>query len=286
MRALILGAGGQVGRALVAALPDATALSRAEFDIASAGGAELDWSAYDTVVNAAAYTDVDGAQTPQGRRDAWRANAEGPAALAAVARRHDLTLVHLSSEYVFDGRDPEPYREDHPVAPLSAYGASKAAGDLAARGADRHYLVRPTWVVGEGRNFVRTMLGLAATGVEPTVVDDQIGRPTFAADVASAVVALVATGAPYGSYHLTGGGEPASWAEVARATFELAGHGDLRVAGTTTEAYFAGKPGAAPRPLNSVLDLGKAERAGVEVRPWREGLAEYVAQHARVSGRS
>lgn len=275
MRALILGAGGQVGRALAAALPDATALTRAEFDIANP--AELDWPSYDVVVNAGAFTDVDGAETPEGRVAAWRANAAGPAALAAIARRHGITLVHLSSEYVFDGAADRPYMEDDDVAPLSAYGASKAAGDLAVRSVERHYLLRPTWVVGEGRNFVRTMLTLAARGISPTVVDDQIGRPTFATDLAAAVVTLVTRQAPHGSYHVTGGGEPASWAEVARETYRLAGHADLTVTGTTTAAYFADKPAAARRPLNSVLDTGRAEEAGVTLPDWRVSLAGYVA---------
>jgi dTDP-4-dehydrorhamnose reductase len=295
VRVLILGAGGQVGRALVAALPDATALGRDEFDIASAAGGDpacatgrsvaatadgavtVDWSTYDTVINAAAFTDVDGAETAEGRVAAWRANAAGPAALAVIARRHDLTLVHLSSEYVFDGALDRPYREDDAVAPLSAYGASKAAGDLAVQGVDRHYLLRPTWVVGEGRNFVATMLGLAARGIEPAVVDDQIGRPTFAVDLAAAIEHLLLTDAPHGTYHVTGGGEPASWAEVARAVYEASGHGDLTITGTTTAAYFADKPGSARRPLNSVLDTTKAEKAGVAQPDWREQLAAYVA---------
>lgn len=277
MRALILGAGGQVGRALVAALPDAIALRRDQFDIASTTA--LDWSGFDTVINAAAYTDVDGAETPDGRPTAWRANATGPAALAGVAATHDLTLVHLSSEYVFDGSSPKPYREDAAVAPLGAYGASKAAGDLAVSTVQRHYLLRPTWVVGQGRNFVGTMLGLAARGVEPTVVDDQIGRLTFADDIASAIVQLLTSGAGYGTYHVTGGGEPASWAEVARLTYALAGRDDLTITPTSTEEYFAGKPQAAPRPLNSVLDLSRAADAGVPQPDWRDRLARYVPGH-------
>jgi dTDP-4-dehydrorhamnose reductase len=281
VRVLVLGAGGQVGKALVAALPDATALGHAELDIAAATHSTIDWSAYDTVVNAAAYTDVDGAETAEGRIAAWRANATGPAALARVCRRHGSTLVHLSTEYVFDGRATDPYPEVAPVAPLSAYGASKAAGDIAVQTVEQHYLVRPTWVVGDGRNFVRTMLGLAEKGVEPTVVADQIGRPTFATDLAAAIVHLVTSGAPYGSYHVTGGGEPASWAEVARATFALSGHGDLRVTDTTTAEYFAGKPHAARRPLNSVLDLSRATSAGVDLPDWRERLAEYVSSEQR-----
>jgi dTDP-4-dehydrorhamnose reductase len=276
VRVLVLGAGGQVGRALVTALPGATGLGHADLDIADAAGSTIDWAAYDTVVNAAAFTDVDGAETPDGRVAAWRANATGPAALARICREHGTTLVHLSTEYVFDGRAADPYPEDAPVAPLSAYGASKAAGDLAAQSVERHYLVRPTWLVGDGRNFVRTMLGLAAKGVEPTVVADQVGRPTFAPDLAAAIVHLVASDAPYGSYHVTGGGAPASWAEVARATFALAGREDLRITDTSTADYFADKPHAARRPLNSVLDLSRAAAQGVPLPDWRDRLAEYV----------
>jgi dTDP-4-dehydrorhamnose reductase len=286
VRVLVLGAGGQVGKALVAALPDATALRHSELDIgnldiADAANATIDWAAYDTVVNAAAFTDVDGAETPDGRAAAWRTNATGPSALAAICHRTGSTLVHLSTEYVFDGRSTQPYAEDAPLTPLSVYGASKAAGDVAVQTVERHYLVRPSWVVGDGRNFVRTMLRLAEKGVEPAVVADQVGRPTFAADLAAAIVQLVASGAPYGSYHVTGGGEPASWAEVARATFALAGHGDLRVTDTTTAEYFADKPHAARRPLNSVLDLSRASAAGVELPDWRVRLAEYVTGSAR-----
>lgn len=277
MRALILGAGGQVGRALAAALPDAVALTRDRLDITAPEAAVVDWSGFDVVVNAAAHTDVDGAETAEGRVTTWRTNAQGPATLAAIAREHDLVLVHLSTEYVFDGRKSGGYVEDDPFAPLSAYGAAKAAGDLAVRGHERHYVLRPTWVVGDGRNFVRTMLGLARRGIEPTVVADQIGRPTFATDIAAAIVQLVTAHAPYGTYHYTGDGPPASWAEVARATYDLAGRDDLRIVETTTAAWFADRPGAAPRPHNSVLDLEKARAVGLTPRPWREGLARYVS---------
>jgi dTDP-4-dehydrorhamnose 3,5-epimerase len=108
------------------------------------------------------------------------------------------------------------------------------------------------------------------------VVADQVGRPTFATDLACAIVHLVTSGAPYGTYNVTGSGAPASWADVARATFALAGHGDVRVTDTTTAAYFADKPHAARRPLNSVLDLSRAAAAGVELPDWRERLADYV----------
>ena len=276
MRFAVLGADGQLGRALTAALPDAVTFTRADLDITDAAAvAAVDWSRVDTVVNAAAYTAVDRAETPEGRAAAWACNATAVGNLARAARDHDLTLVHVSTEYVFDGRHAGPIGEDVPLSPLGAYGASKAAGELAAALAPRHYVVRTSWVVGDGGNFVATMLGLAARGVSPTVVDDQVGRPTFADDLAAGILALLPAASP-GTYHLTNSGEPASWAEVARATFALVGRDPADVSTTSTAAYFADKPDAARRPLNSVLDLGRAAAAGVTLPPWRESLATYV----------
>lgn len=269
MPALILGAGGQLGRALSAALPTATALTRAEFDLADPR--DLDWSAYDTVFNAAAYTAVDRAE--RDRAAAWAANAVGPATLARLAERHGFRLVHVSSEYVFDGTHDGPIPESAPFSPLSAYGASKAAGDVAV--GPGHWIVRPTWVIGDGANFARTMRGLAERGISPTVVADQIGRPTLASDLAAGILALLDT--EPGTYHLTNSGDPVSWAEVARVVFSLSSRAPEDVTDTTTAEYFADKPEAAPRPLNSVLDLSKAEKAGVTLPDWRSSLEEYLA---------
>lgn len=275
---VVLGAGGQVGSSLAAVIPGATAWTRADLDLADpAAVAGADWAPFDVIINAAAYTAVDRAETPEGRVEAWRVNASAVAELARAANEHRATLVHFSTEYVFDGRSTAPIREDDRLAPLSCYGASKAAGELAAAVADRHYVLRTTWVVGDGGNFVRTMVGLAARGVDPTVVSDQIGRPTFADDLARGVEQLLGSGAPYGVYNLTNTGEPVSWADVARETFRLAGHEPDRVADTTTEDYFATRPDAAQRPLNSVLDLRKSAAAGIELPDWRKSLAAYVA---------
>lgn len=277
MRVAVLGTGGQVGRAVARRLPSATTFRHADLDIADADAVtDVDWSRFDTIVNAAAYTAVDAAESAAGRAAAWRTNATGVAHLARVANRAGATLVHLSSEYVFDGRATGEITEDAALCPLSAYGASKAAGDVAATLAERHYLVRTTWVIGDGHNFVRTMLGLAAKGVSPTVVADQIGRPTFADDLAEAIVHLVRSAAPYGTYHVTNSGEPASWADVARAVFALAERPSSAVRDTTTAAYFADKPEAAVRPPNSVLSLAKAEAAGVAMPAWDDSLATYV----------
>ena len=229
------------------------------------------------MLNAAAYTDVDGAETPDGRVAAWRANAIGPAVLARVAAAHGLTLVHLSSEYVFDGRAEEPYAEDAPIAPLSAYGASKAAGDLAVGGLERHYLVRPTWVVGDGRNFVRTMLGLAARGISPPWWPTRSAVRRSRSDIAAAVVHLLRVAGAV--RHL-----PRHRWRRARVLGRRRPGGVHRGrarcrAGDATpppRSTSRGKPGAAPRPLNSVLDCTKAAKAGVDLPDWRTRLPAYI----------
>src|SRR5690606_29757497 len=139
-----------------------------------------------TILNAAAYTNVDGAETPEGRIAAWKVNATGPAILTRIALKHNLTLLHISTEYVFDGTQ-EIHTEDEPFSPLSVYGTSKAAGDTAVGLLPQHYILRTSWVIGEGKNFVRTMLGLAQKGVSPTVVADQIGRLTFTSELVRAI---------------------------------------------------------------------------------------------------
>ena len=275
MRAVVLGGGGQLGRALRAELPDAAFPGRDELDVGDpASVAAFGWSGYDTVVNAAAYTAVDRAEAdPAG---AWRVNASGPASLAAAAAAHDLTLVQVSTEYVFDGAADGPVPESAPLSPLGVYGASKAAGELAVRAAPRHVVVRTSWLVGDGANFARTMAGLAARGVCPDVVDDQIGRPTVASDLARALVALA--GAEPGVYHATGDGEPVSWAGVARTVFAHAGRDPDDVRPVSTADYTAGRSGVAPRPANSVLSLERLGAAGVAMPDWRTALERYLKE--------
>jgi len=275
---VVVGANGQLGRALRREFPDAVALTRADLDVADAAAVrEHDWSGVDVVVNAAAYTKVDAAEEPDNLAAVRGANVEAVAHLAEAAQRHGFTLVHLSSEYVFDGRHDGPIPEDLEPSPLSVYGRSKADGDREAAQAPRHYLVRTTWVVGDGANFVRTMATLADRGVQPSVVDDQVGRPTFTTDLAAGIAHLLAGEAPFGTYNLTCDGEPASWAEVAAAVYEARGRSADDVTPVSTADYFADKPTAAPRPLNSVLDLSKITATGFLPRDWRIALREYLA---------
>lgn len=264
---LVLGANGQLGRALRSEYGDAAHIEyadRATLDLTDVG---LDtarrWRDYGTIINAAAYTKVDLAETPDGRQDAWAANVTALTALARIATRNGITLVHVSSDYVFDGTLDRPYTEDDPIRPLGVYGQTKAAGDAVVATVARHYIVRTSWVIGDGGNFVRTMASLAERGIDPKVVDDQVGRLTFTDEIARGIRHLVDTGAEYGTYNLTGSGEPQSWADIARQVFALTGHDPARVTGVSTEEYFAAASApVAPRPRNSVLDLAKIEAVG------------------------
>ncbi len=276
MSVVVLGAGGQVGRALARRFPGAVALDRSALDLADpAEVAARDWTGVDVVLNAAAWTAVDAAEDPANRAAVQAVNVDGVGALAEAARASGFLLVHFSTEYVFDGEHPGPIPEDAAVRPLSVYGRSKADGDRLVTALDRHLLVRTTWVVGEGRNFVRTMAGLADRGVCPSVVDDQVGRPTAADDLAAAVAHLVRRGAS-GTYNATGGGEPASWADVAELVFAARGRDPGDVRRVRTAEYTADKPGLAPRPRNSVLDLSRLESTGFRPRDWRAALATHL----------
>jgi dTDP-4-dehydrorhamnose 3,5-epimerase len=236
------------------------------------------WNEYGLVLNAAAYTAVDAAETPEGRRTAWAANAGAPATLARLADEHRFTLVHYSSEYVFDGT-VDPHTEDEPLSPLGVYAQTKAAGDIAVATAGRHYVLRTSWVIGSGKNFVRTMQQLAGKGVSPTVVDDQVGRLTFTAELSRATRHLLDVEAPYGTYNVSNGGEPTSFADVARAVFELCDRSAEDVTLVSTEEYFAGKE-LAPRPLRSVMDLSKLRATGFEPEDARVALERYLAETA------
>jgi dTDP-4-dehydrorhamnose 3,5-epimerase len=275
-RTLILGSKGQLGRALQAEFPDADAVDIDELDLTDPKAVDAwPWRDYDRIINAAAYTAVDAAETEEGRAAAWAVNATVPSVLARLADRHRQILVHYSTEYVFDGTR-EMHTEDEPLSPLGVYAQSKAAGEVAAAAAKRHFVIRTSWLVGEGGNFVRTMQRLAADGISPSVVDDQVGRLTFADDLARATRHLLETRSPYGVYHCTGAGEPTTWADVARRVYDLCGRDPGDVTPVTTEEYSAGKQ-LAPRPRHSTMNLAKLEATGFSPRPAWDGLSDYLA---------
>ena len=254
-KTLILGANGQLGQALSQRLPEAVRWDIDDFDMTDpAAWAEVAWNDFETIINAAAYTNVDGAETPEGRRTAWQVNVHAVVEMARTAITHRLTLVHVSSDYVFDGE-----RETHPTdegfAPLGVYGQTKAAGDAVVMTVPKHYIVRTSWVIGDGPNFIRTMQSLADKGVDPAVVDDQIGLLTYTADLADAIIALLDSDQPHGTYNVTSGGEARSWYEIAREAFTAAGHDPDRVRPISTAEYQQQHSDKliAPRPRHSTL---------------------------------
>lgn len=296
-RTLVTGCNGQLGRA-VHALAEERGLAEwfdycdiDTFDLSDpAAYRGIDWSLYGTVVNCGAYTAVDKAEAPEGRVTCWRANATGPALMARVCAEHGITLVHVSSDYVFDGTR-ELHPEDEPFAPMGVYGQSKAAGDLAVGGCPKHYITRSSWVIGDGRNFVKTMMSLSdrvAAGEisQVTVVDDQVGRLSFTRNMAEGIFWLLgyregdvepSSPAPYGTYNLTGSGEPKSWAQIAKRVFELANGNADKVVPVATADYYAGAAGpVSPRPEHSAMDLSKIVAIGFNPSDWERELDEYV----------
>ncbi|SKB07954.1 sugar nucleotide-binding protein [Aeromicrobium choanae] len=253
-RTVVIGAGGQLGKALQQLLPDAEYHDFPEVDLARPETLDsIDWNDVGTLINAAAYTNVDGAETPEGRTRCWAINVTGVAALARIAIDHGLTFVNVSSDYVFDGTKEE-HEVDEPVSPLGVYGQTKAATEAVTSVVPKSYLVRTSWVVGEGANFVDTMRRLARDGVSPSVVDDQFGRLTPASVLAEGILDLLRSEAPYGVHHVTGRGPVESWADIARRVFAEEGRDPADVTGVSTEEYLAGRP-AAPRPRHSALRL-------------------------------
>ena len=287
MKLLVLGAGGQVGRELGRlAWPAGYGIAAFDRDGVDLAAREQVFAAVarerpDIVINAAAYTAVDRAESEPDI--AWAGNCTGPLNLSAACHDAAIPLIHLSTDYVFDGTKSGPYREDDPVKPLGVYGKSKEAGDQAVRGALAHHVIlRTAWVYSvHGHNFVKTMLRLAGERPVLRVVADQIGSPTGARDIAGAIGAIVeqldAGNRSWGTYHFAGGGA-VTWHGFAEAIFELAA--PWRGPPPPVEAIATSDyPTPAQRPANSVLDCRRiGEAFGIVPRPWREALAEVIGE--------
>lgn len=270
MRLLVTGAAGMLGHDVSAAAAraghDVTPLSRRELDIRDPAAVQAAVSAArpDAIVNCAGWTDVDGAEAHEDAATAINCAGAGNVAAAGVF------VVHVSSDYVFDGSATEPYVESAPTGPIGAYGRSKLAGELAVAEAapDAHAIVRSSWLFGaHGGNFVATMLRLAGVRDALTVVDDQVGCPTFTGHLADALVQVAERRLP-GVHHVAGAGE-CSWHDLAAATFAATGAGVELARGRTADL---GRP--APRPAYSAL---RSERPDTPVLPpWRDGLRAYL----------
>jgi dTDP-4-dehydrorhamnose reductase len=234
------------------------------------------------IINAAAYTNVDGAEDPANLGVAGEVNAQGVANLAKLATRLNIPLVHISSDYVFDGTKVGAYTELDPFKPVNAYGRTKAEGDQAAMQYPENFIFRTSWVVGNGPgpNFVKTMAKLAENGVNPAVINDQFGRLTFTKTLAGAVQFALENEIPYGTYNLTNSGEQVSWYQIAQEVFRLTGHDPDRVSPQSSADYADSKDQkVAPRPVNSMLDLSLIESLGFRPPDWRDTLEAYLRQH-------
>jgi dTDP-4-dehydrorhamnose reductase len=286
---LLLGSNGQLGWEILrmAKFGDAECLGldRPEFDITDrqAVGKAVDKGKFSIVINAAAYTAVDKAESE--RDEAFAVNAEGPGSLASVCVQQGIPMIHISTDYVFDGLKGSPYVETDPVCPTSAYGESKAAGENAVRDQiESHLILRTSWLYStHGNNFVKTILRLASERKELRVVADQHGCPTYAADLAAAILHIAkhiqsGQAIPWGTYHYCGKGVT-TWHGFAEKICELAReHRPLqvkRIKAISTEEY----PTPAKRPHYSVLDCSKIENVfGIQAGPWQDSLAEMLAR--------
>lgn len=275
---LIIGCNGQLGSDLMTLLAgqEVTGLDYPDIDITETESVNRAISATDPqiVINAAAYTAVDAAEDDEAAAQA--VNGRGPEIIARVLAEHEHgRLIHLSTDYVFPGTADQPYVEDAAPAPQSAYGRTKLAGEQAVGALlpDRSQIVRTAWLYGEnGNNFVKTMIRLESERETVSVVDDQVGQPTWSRDLANQLVRLANSDAPAGIYHGTNAGQ-CSWYEFTREIFRLLGADPNRVLPTTTAAF----PRPAPRPAFSVLGHQAWDRAGIPpMRNWREAAAAAV----------
>jgi len=281
MKVLIIGSNGQLGRQVQKELAKKNTIFFAydypEIDIADLESLQklYEQTRPEAIINCAAYTNVDQAETDYDT--AYRINALGPKNLAEICARNDVELVHVSTDYVFSGDPicvngkPRPYLEDDVCRPSTAYGKTKFEGEyFVQQSGAKHYILRTAWLYGEGNNFVRTMLKLAETHNSINVVKDQIGSPTSTIDLANVICELLGTGA-YGLYHATCEGQ-CSWFEFAEKIFELS-EKKIKVAAVASGEFV--RP--AKRPSWSVLENAQLKRIGKNVfRPWEESLKEYL----------
>ena len=271
MKWAVLGHAGMLGQDFMTALGsrDVSGFDRAEFDITNAESVNSIISGFDVVVNCAAWTAVDDAEEKE--PSALAINGTGPKNVAEACKQTGAKLIHISTDYVFSGDATSPYAEDDLVGPKSAYGRTKLAGEIEVRETlpNDHYLVRTAWLYGEhGPNFIKTMINLEKTKDTISVVDDQLGQPTWTKDLVSQIISMVDNNVSAGTYHGTSSGQT-SWFGLTKRIYELIGADPSRVLPTTTDAF----PRPAPRPAYSVLGHDKWAKVGMPpIRNWEEAL--------------
>jgi dTDP-4-dehydrorhamnose reductase len=269
----VTGADGQVGRALKARLPNALFATKKDFDITHTGHIPDALAECDALIHLAALTDVD--RCEESPELAWQVNAVATGWLARAAADRDIPMIYVSTDYVFDGSKPTAYSEEDSTNPINAYGRSKLEGERHVRMFPANLVVRTSWVFGDGRNFVRTILKAAGQHSHLTVVDDQTGRPTWAEDLATGIVFGLQRRLT-GLLHVSGSGPTCSWADLAERTLKLA-ELDVPVQRVDTRSYaLAASRKLAPRPRNSTFVLDRAKQMGLPLGDWRDGLENYI----------
>lgn len=269
------GGAGQVGRALAAILPEARILDRGLCDVTDAAGVRAAIGSARIVIHLAAMTAVDACEADP--NEAHRVNVVGTRNVVDAATEVGARLVYLSTDYVFDGRKSEPYVEDDATNPLNVYGRTKLEGERIVQSSEDPLILRVSWVYGNGPNFIRTILKAALERDSLRIVDDQIGRPTAAVDIASALQDAISRSVT-GVIHFTGSGDACSWAELARYALRSKGSTtSVEPIDTATYVHEASPRTIAARPANSVLSLDRARGLGLPLTEWRTAVAAYVA---------
>jgi dTDP-4-dehydrorhamnose reductase len=286
VKILITGAKGQLGNKLIEVLRNDNELVLTDSDTmditdASATSEKITFEKPDLIIHTAAYTKVDQAETD--RDLAYNINATGTKNVSLAAKKNNATLIYISTDYVFDGTATSPYKEEDTTSPVNYYGETKLAGEkFVQETCDRYYILRTAWLYGElpqghpGSNFVETMLRLAKDRDGLNVVNDQTGSPTYTGDLVNVICQIIERQSgvpfPYGLYHVSGKGET-TWYKFAKKIFELT-HTDIKLNPITTNKY----PTAAKRPRYSYLSKDKIEKENIIIRPWEDGLYEYLTK--------
>ena len=271
MKWAILGSAGMLGQDFIKALPNAEGFDRDEFDLTNLNSVRKILVDFDVVVNCAAWTAVDEAE--ENEETAHAINGVGPKNVAIICSEIGARMVQISTDYVFSGNADQPYQVDDSTGPKSAYGRTKLAGEIAVKAElpESHFIVRTAWLYGEhGPNFVKTMQSLEKSKATVSVVDDQLGQPTWTADLVEQVLKMIELNVPAGIYHATASGQT-SWFEFAKRIFKEIGADPNRVLPTTSDAFV--RP--APRPAYSVLSHDKWALVGMKpIRNWDDALSD------------